>query len=195
METRLRRRTGTILLWLTALTVFAADQATKLWVQRTFRLYEARSLGDSFPWNQVGILRTYNTGAAFGILADYGTFFAVVAVVVILGILVYYRRLPPQQWWLFLSFGLQLGGAMGNLADRLRLGHVVDLIRVGSFPIFNVADTAIVSGVLILAWHLWREERHEQTSGAEEESVGARFPGNVPDGALSTPDQRMMLEE
>lgn len=190
-----RGRIGSLLLWLTALVVFAADQTTKLWVQRTLRLHETRLLGETFPWNQVGVTHTFNTGAAFGILADYGMLFVVVAIVVILGILFYYRRLPSHQWWLFVSFGLQLGGALGNLTDRLRLGHVVDFIHVGFFPIFNVADTAIVTGVLILAWHLWREERREQAGVAEERLAEPSVANYTFDGTPSAPDRHMMLEE
>jgi signal peptidase II len=58
-----------------------------------------------------------------------------------------------------LSLGLQLGGAVGNLLDRLRSGYVVDFIDIGFWPIFNLADLAIVVGVAVLAYHLWREDQ------------------------------------
>ncbi|MBI3286738.1 MAG: signal peptidase II, partial [Chloroflexi bacterium] len=112
-----------------------------------------------------------NTGAAFGTLRDQGTFLTLLAVVVVVGILLYQRQLSAQSaWggWLRTSLGLQLGGAAGNLADRLRLGYVVDFLDfyvvdprgVGyHWPAFNLADSAIVLGVAFLAYLLWRESR------------------------------------
>jgi signal peptidase II len=93
---------------------------------------------------------------------DQGNFFIVIAVVVALTILLYYRYLPTGEWLVRLSLGLQLGGALGNLLDRLRYGHVVDFVDIGFWPIFNVADVSIVSGVAILAYCLWREDRTAQ---------------------------------
>jgi len=122
-----------------------------------------------FPLNRLGVMHTYNTGAAFGIFPEYGLFFVVVAVVVIVGIVWFQHRLPPDRTTIFLALGLQLGGALGNLTDRLLFGRVTDLIRIDitptyTFPIFNVADMAIVGGVLLLAWKLHHEE--EQASQA-----------------------------
>lgn len=150
------------LLWVTALVAFTADQSTKIWIRGNLDMYESIVPFQGFPWNQFALTRAYNTGAAFGMLSDYGMFFVIVAIVVIAGIALYYRRLPQEQWWLFLSLGLQLGGAAGNLADRLHLGHVTDFIQISIFPIFNLADVAIVSGVCILAAHFWREDKQEQ---------------------------------
>ncbi len=181
MELRSGRYTGRLLLWSTAALSLGADQTTKWWVQQNMRLFETRPLGDVFPLNQLAITYTYNTGAAFGILANYGQFFVAVAVIVVLGIIFYHRRLPQEERWLFVSFGLQLGGALGNLVDRLRLGHVVDFIHVGSFPIFNLADVSIVTGTLMLAWYLWREE--EPGAGGREE------PDVLPPSRLAGPQE------
>lgn len=156
------------LVWVVALLAFAGDQMTKTVVRTTLSLGESRHFFDTFPLNQIAITRTFNTGAAFGMLSDYGTFFIIVAIVVIAGIGLYYRRLPKGQWWLFLSLGLQVGGAAGNLVDRLRFGHVTDFIQIGIFPIFNLADVAIVSGVGILAIHFWREDQRVPEEEAEE---------------------------
>jgi len=86
-------------------------------------------------------------------------------VVVALAIVLYYRYLPTGSWLVCLSLGLQLGGAIGNLLDRIRFGHVVDFVDIGFWPIFNVADLAIVTGVAILAYCLWHEDTvaHELT--------------------------------
>jgi signal peptidase II len=89
---------------------------------------------------------------------DQGNFFIIVAVLVVLAIVLYYRYLPTGQWLVRLSLGLQLGGAMGNLLDRIRFGSVVDFVDIGFWPIFNVADVSIISGVAILAYCLWRED-------------------------------------
>jgi signal peptidase II len=77
---------------------------------------------------------------------------------VALAIVLYYRYLPTGYWLVRVSLGLQLGGAIGNLLDRIRYGYVVDFVDIGFWPIFNVADAAIVSGVGILAYCLWRED-------------------------------------
>jgi signal peptidase II len=133
--------------------VLTADQATKALVLRNL------SVGEM--WNPIPFLRPLvtvthvtNTGAAFGLFRDYGLFFAIVAVIVVVGIIAFYRYLPPRQNLLTLSLGLQLGGAFGNLLDRMRLGSVVDFIDFKIWPVFNVADMAIVAGVCMLAFIL-----------------------------------------
>jgi signal peptidase II len=138
--------------------VLVLDQLSKLWV--------STSLPEGGWWSPLpGLWRVFrithitNSGAAFGMFPDQGNFFIVVAVVVALTILLYYRYLPTGEWLVRLSLGLQLGGAIGNLLDRLRYGHVVDFVDIGFWPIFNVADVSIVSGVAILAYCLWREDR------------------------------------
>jgi signal peptidase II len=70
----------------------------------------------------------------------------------------FYRHLPTENIWVRVSLGLQLGGALGNLLDRIPRGYVVDFVDIGFWPIFNVADLSIVLGVTLLAYHLWNEE-------------------------------------
>jgi signal peptidase II len=122
------------------------------------------SLKPGESWNPVAALErwvslTYvtNTGAAFGLFPDHGVIFMVVAVVVIAAIIFYYRHLPGEQWLIQISLGLQLGGALGNLVDRLRYGHVIDFIDFKVWPVFNVADSSIFVGVVILAFYLLRD--------------------------------------
>jgi signal peptidase II len=136
-----------------AAVVLMADQVSKWLVLRNL------SVGEM--WNPIGFLRPFvtvthvtNTGAAFGLFRDYGLFFAIVAVIVVVAIVAFYRYLPPRQNLLTLSLGLQLGGALGNLLDRIRLGSVVDFIDFKIWPVFNLADTAIVAGVCMLAFIL-----------------------------------------
>ncbi len=144
-----------------AIIVLALDQLTKTWV--------STSLAEGGWWSPLpGLWRVFrithitNSGAAFGIFPNQGNFFVVIAVVVALAIVLYYRYLPTEGWLVRLSLGLQLGGAIGNLLDRIRYGHVVDFIDIGFWPIFNVADMAIVIGVGILAYCLWRDDRAAQ---------------------------------
>jgi signal peptidase II len=93
---------------------------------------------------------TRNTGAAFGMFQSGGLLFAAVAIVVSLSILVFYRRIADSALPVRLALGLILGGALGNLADRIRLGYVVDFIDLRWWYVFNLADSAIVVGVGIL---------------------------------------------
>ena len=91
-----------------------------------------------------------NTGAAFGLFPDRGAIFMAIAVVVVVVIAIYYWHMPAGQWLIKLSLGLQLGGAAGNLIDRVQYGHVVDFIDFKFWPVFNLADTSIVIGVSLL---------------------------------------------
>jgi signal peptidase II len=93
-----------------------------------------------------------NRGAAFGLFQDQTAFFVVVGIVVIAVILGSYRYMPEPGWVLNVSLGLQMGGAIGNLIDRIRVGYVVDFIDLTFWPVFNVADSAICVGVAGLAW-------------------------------------------
>ncbi len=160
-----------LILFGVALVVLTLDQLTKSWV--------VASLPEGGWWSPVPglwrvfrIVHTTNSGAAFGIFPQQGSFFILVAVVVVLAIVFYQQRLPINGWLIRLTLGLQLGGATGNLVDRLRYGSVVDFIDIGFWPIFNLADLSIVVGVAVLAYHLWREDQHAANSStfpADEE--------------------------
>jgi signal peptidase II len=93
---------------------------------------------------------TLNTGAAFGILRTRGILFALVAIVVSVGIVVYYRAVAASPVLVRTALALVLGGAIGNLVDRIRLGYVVDFVDLRWWPVFNVADSSIVIGVCLL---------------------------------------------
>lgn len=146
-----------VLLLIVAALVLSLDQITKWWVLVSLPEGEWWSPLPGL-WRVFRITHTVNSGAAFGIFPNQGNFFIVIAVVVALAIILYYRYLPSGEWLVRLSLGLQLGGAIGNLLDRIRFGHVVDFVDIGFWPIFNVADASIVTGVSILAYCLWREE-------------------------------------
>jgi signal peptidase II len=138
-----------------AVLVVLLDQLTKRLAEERLERAGQRSI----PLPVVGdFLRfTYveNRGAAFGLLQDQTAFFVFVGVLVIGVIAASYRYLPRSGFRLHLALGLQLGGAVGNLIDRIRQGYVVDFVDFGYhsnwWPVFNVADSAIVIGVALLA--------------------------------------------
>ena len=132
-----------------ALVVWAADQVSK------YQIRAHLAVGQSWPPDApIRLTHQTNTGAAFGLLQDQGLFLMLVALVVIGVILFYHRFLGQDTWLIRLSLGLQLGGALGNLTDRIRDGFVTDFIDLQVWPIFNLADSAICVGVAILAYHL-----------------------------------------
>jgi signal peptidase II len=142
------RRFGAALVPALAAVVLLADQASKLWIQQHFSACDDNSLSIVPGW--LAFAYTCNKGAAFGLLANE----TLLALVVIGVIVAYFRFVPANRPWLRLSLGLQLGGALGNLIDRLRQGYVVDFISVKAWPVFNIADACVVVGVFILAYHL-----------------------------------------
>ncbi len=150
--------------------VIVLDQATKAWMVQHFRMYESVHV---LPVLDITLL--FNTGAAFSFLSDASGWqkwlFVVLALGVGLAILGWLRRLGARsQAWLCCSLTLILGGALGNVIDRLRIGHVVDFIsvhweRTYYFPAFNVADSAITIGAALLLLDAWRESRSAKKVG------------------------------
>lgn len=144
------------LILLFALVVFGIDQGVKLLIDAT--MYP----GESVP--KQGFFRltfVRNTGAAFGLFRDRGMLLTVTSIVGIAVMVWYFRRHTMPGMLPLLSLGMLLGGALGNLADRVRLGSVVDFIDVGPWPIFNLADAAVVTGVAVLLWLLYQPGQKE----------------------------------
>lgn len=135
-----------------ALAVFVLDQGIKWLVIRYMEL------GQSIPLIENVFHLTYvqNPGAAFGMLPYRTAFFIVVTVLVVGGIALYYRKIPPGRRWLKAGLTLQVGGALGNLADRVRFGRVVDYLDFRVWPVFNLADIAIVTGVGLLILEMFK---------------------------------------
>ena len=154
---RLRLRNDLVFFVIAGLVV-ALDQLTKYLVRANL------ALGESVP--EEGPLRiTYvtNTGAAFGILLGQTLFLVVTTIFGLAAIVLYYLYPPMEHGVLRVALGLQLGGAFGNLADRVRLGRVTDFIDVGAWPAFNVADSSIVVGVgIIIGFFLLAERQHRR---------------------------------
>jgi signal peptidase II len=139
-------------LWLTAL-VIVLDQASKLLVDHNMELYESISL---IPMFQLTYVR--NTGAAFSFLAHAGGwqrwFFIGLSLAASIAISIWLNNLPKDRKWEAAAWALVLGGALGNLIDRISYGYVIDFLDAyyqhWHFPAFNVADSAITVGVAML---------------------------------------------
>ncbi len=142
---------------LAALVVLVLDQVTKLWISSSLEVGQTSSVIEGY----VRLRYTQNTGAAFGIFSDSTGILSIVSLVVIVGIVVAFVRLGNPSWLSVLAAGLVIGGALGNLTDRIRLGYVRDFIEVYrpqltinntvyTFPVFNTADSAITVGVILI---------------------------------------------
>jgi len=142
--------------------VLALDQASKLYIDRHF--FQGQSLAVIPGFFNITYVR--NKGAAFGIFADSAVripFFITISILAAVGILWYLRRLQGGQTLQVFSLSLIFAGAVGNLIDRVRLGEVIDFIDVHWYqyhwPAFNIADSAITVGVILLLFDMWREEQ------------------------------------
>ena len=149
--------------------VLLLDQGSKLLADARLVFHEPVGLLPFF-----NLRLAYNTGAAFSFLGNAGGwqrwFFAGISVLVISVLVVWMRRLKPEQWQLSAAFALIIGGALGNLIDRLVYGHVIDFIDVyyktWHWPTFNIADSAITVGAGLLLLDAWVTHRREkQTAG------------------------------
>src|SRR5437588_3610372 len=145
-----------------AVAVFVADRVTKSWVAENIPLNQPRQVVGDY----VRIVHAENTGAAFGLLPERTTLLSILSVVAVLAIVYYYRQIASTSWLVTATLGMQLGGAAGNLVDRVRQGYVIDFVDVGvgdlRFWAFNVADSSIVVGIALVTFALWREERRAQ---------------------------------
>lgn len=144
--------------------VVALDQWTKELVRTNIPPGEMW-LPDGLLWLMpyARLINWHNSGAAFGSFQGYGWVFTGLAFVVAGLIIYYYPRVDPADWWLKLAMGLQMGGALGNVVDRLTNdGMVTDFLSVGTFPVFNIADSSISVGVAILLIGVWFKERAER---------------------------------
>jgi signal peptidase II len=158
--------------------LLALDQGSKWLVRQNLAVGEAwapiPALAKVFT-----ITHVRNTGVAFGQLPGVGWLFMLVNLAVLVGVLVFYPRIPAGKWQLRLAAALILAGDLGNVIDRLRttfmavqitgsvwtalpLAYVTDFIDFKIWPVWNVADMCISSGVAILAWTLWQAEKADR---------------------------------
>ena len=136
------------------LVVFITDQVTKAWVRASLIEGSSRPSGGFLRITHVS-----NTGSAFGLFPNQTLFLLIASLVGIAVLLVFFRKQAGRGFMVRASLGLQLGGASGNLVDRITLGKVTDFIDVGAWPVFNLADASIVTGIVILAWLLFRSPK------------------------------------
>jgi signal peptidase II len=174
--------------WLVAIATFLLDQASKsvvraLWGEPSNRIpwdsLTAARLAPAFqPFESLPIFgrvlmltHVRNTGAAFGLLPGYQPFFIATSLAVLVFVAVYWRRTSPARWPVVVALGLVCGGAAGNLVDRAVLGKVTDYFYVAliDFPVFNVADAALVIGVgILIAWLLFGPEETGRTDSSSD---------------------------
>lgn len=164
----------TLRLWIPLLLIIAAvllvDQVTKryivdhLYIGETVQPVEALA-----PFFQ--LTRSENTGSAFGFLPQASDVFLIIAIVVVVGMIIFYPRMPQEAALSRFALGLVCGGALGNALDRIQYGAVVDFIHY-QIPgiisnVSNLADHAIVIGVVIIFIESWRHDPKKQTQANE----------------------------
>ncbi|HRT31405.1 MAG TPA: signal peptidase II [Anaerolineae bacterium] len=152
-----------LVLWGLAAIIILADRLSKAWVLAHLTEYVP---ADVFPWLApiASFTRLPNTGVAFGMFPQFGDIFKILSAGVIVAIIFFSRSLDPHDWFTHVALGFMVGGATGNLIDRLIYGYVVDFIDLNfwpfrSFAVFNLADASIVIGVGLLLVVVWVQER------------------------------------
>lgn len=163
-------------LTLLAGSIVLLDQWSKSIVRKNLTLSQTW-----MPWEWLAsfarVIHWKNAGAAFGLGQSFGGLFTVLAFIVIGLIIYYYPHIPREDWPFRIALGLQLGGAIGNLVDRLAQGYVTDFISVGKFPVFNVADASISVGVAVLVIGMWIQKGETEAARTESRaSAGEAEP-------------------
>ena len=142
------------MIYLIVIVTVLLDQWFKILIENSFKY------GQSLPVVNNVFHLTYvkNTGAAFGILKDSTTFFFFFSILIIIGFIIFLYYINNKNRWLFIASGLIIGGAIGNLIDRIRLGYVIDYLDFRIWPVFNLADSVVVIGTGILVIFIWNHE-------------------------------------
>ena len=146
------------LLFSVASVIVIVDQISKSFVRNTIP-FGGRWMPIEWLAPYFRFVNWENTGAAFGMFENGGTIFSILAVIVTIFIIVYYPQIPKKETLMRIALAMQLGGALGNLIDRILFGPVTDFISVGNFAVFNVADASITVGTALLILALWIDER------------------------------------
>ena len=172
---------------LVAAVVFAADQLSKYWIRTHLELRETitpiPAIGNFFR-----IIHWKNTGVAFGLFQGNGWILTTVGIIIVIAIIIFSAQVVHGPAFWRIAMAMELGGALGNLADRVNpeLGYVVDFIWVGNFPVFNLADSAIVIGAFIMVIGMWQQDKAEkirsEAQDAEDENAD---PGSAAAGSGS----------
>ena len=151
--------------------VILFDQWTKNLVRDNLALGEAW-----MPWEWLApyarIVHWQNTGAAFGMGQNLSWLFAALAFVVVGAIIYYYPQVEPSSWLIRFALGMQMGGALGNLIDRLLQDmRVTDFVSIGRFAVWNIADASIFVGTIILIFGVWLEDKKLKQQETLEENT------------------------
>lgn len=128
------------------------------------------------PWDWLApyarIIHWQNTGAAFGLGQNLSWIFTILAIVVVGAIIFYFPQVERSSWLIRIALGMQMGGALGNLMDRLTQNmHVTDFVSVGRFAVWNVADACIFVGTIILILGVWLEDRKSNQAQNEKQQT------------------------
>ncbi|MDX1415034.1 MAG: signal peptidase II [Candidatus Promineifilaceae bacterium] len=157
-ETKPSYRYERWILYIVASSVIVLDQWTKSLVRSNLDIYTyyapIPALENFFRFTHVT-----NTGMAFGLFPNGSWLFTILAPLVSIAIIIYNQKLELGNRLMRLALGLQLGGALGNLIDRLTQGYVTDFMDFGPWPVWNLADLAVVSGTFLLLYVILQEER------------------------------------
>lgn len=168
--------------------IVLVDQLSKAYIRANFA--EGVDMWAPWPWMlpYARILYVSNTGAAFGMFKGMSGVFTVLAFIVSLVIIYYFPRVSERDWALRLAMEMQLAGAVGNLIDRLVIGHVTDFISVGNFPVFNIADSSITVGVVVLILSMWVQDQQQK------KALAAAEPAEQAPGASNEDAQSVEVE-
>ena len=174
-----------LLFWTLTIGLIVLDQITKAMVRRSL------SPAESIELIRDVLYLTYvrNTGAAFGLMPGGRSLFIGTSILVLVGIGVYRWRRRPDAAWLVVALALATAGAAGNLIDRAIVGRVTDFVDFSliHFPVFNVADTAIVIGVgMLIVWVLFGPEPGDETAAPASESA---LPAEEPTAPAGEPGE------
>lgn len=164
---------GAVVVGIVAVIVFAFDQLTKYLFVQQIGMGNVLTPIPALEWFRfVGI---YNTGTACGYFPQLSFVFTLAPFFILAIVVWFYRAQKTPSWLLSIGVGLIMGGAFGNLVDRLRFGYVVDFIAFFNFPVFNIADAAVSTAVVImLLWSL--REDSNKPKDATGEGTAAETP-------------------
>ncbi|HKT39749.1 MAG TPA: signal peptidase II [Ktedonobacterales bacterium] len=170
-------RRNDLLMVVTAVLVVMLDQLTKHWVVEYFTTGVPKA-SISLLGSVLDLEYVQNTGVAFSLLQGQAVLFLFIAVAIVVVGVLYWRTRDTGSLALKLTFGLILGGALGNLIDRITRGYVVDFVHFHidgffNFAVFNVADSSISIGVIVLALLLWRGSANTAAAQADETMTSA----------------------
>jgi len=144
-----------IFIWTLAIFIFLLDRFSKIFVLRNLKLNESVEIIKNIFY----LALVHNTGAAFGIFKNQTLFFIVVSILAVITIVIYIKKFLNIPFTIKTGLALILGGALGNLVDRLCFGYVVDFLDFKIWPVFNIADSAITVGTFLLIVNLMTKKR------------------------------------